>query len=129
MLANMSLEQHAFSFNQKNQFKIPELPTSSGNIREKFESMKDVSSNMLSSKMKEPATPSSLDLAATGAGVGVGAESIGVDTPDINSAKPTNTGMPSSSKMKGTSDEDDTQSCYQTVQDGPVRKRKWYSLF
>lgn len=127
MLANMSLEQHAFSFNQKNQFKIPEQPTSSGNIREKFETTKDVSSNMFSTKMKGPATPS--DLTATGADDGAGTETLGMNTPDINSAKQTNAGMPSSSKMKGTSDEDDTQSCYQTVQDGPVRKRKWYSLF
>ena len=112
MLANLSLEQHAFSFSQKNQFKIPELPSASGNIREKFEN-KETSS---------PSTPSKTlqQQSAVGTG-GAGAGSSREKQQDGGSQE----------KPAGTQidDEDDTESCYQTTVQESKRKRKWYSLF
>ena len=113
MLANLSLEQHAFSFNQKNQFKIPELPSASGNIREKFEN-KETSS---------PSTPSKTlqQQSAVGTGGAGGAGSSREKQQDGGSQE----------KPAGTQidDEDDTESCYQTTVQESKRKRKWYSLF
>ena len=111
MLANMSLEQHAFSFNQKNQFKIPELPSASGNIREKMESMKETSS---------PSTPSkTLQQSAIGAGSSREKQQEGG-----SQEKPAE--QPAGTQVDN---EDDTESCYQTTVQESKRKRKWYSLF
>ena len=117
MLANMSLEQHAFSFNQKNQFKIPELPSASGNIREKMESMKETSS---------PSTPAkSLQqtFSAMGTG-GAGSSREKQQQEDRSQEKPAE--QPAGTQVDN---EDDTESCYQTTVQESKRKRKWYSLF
>lgn len=112
MLANLSLEQHAFSFNQKNQFKIPELPSASGNIREKFEN-KETSS---------PSTPSKTlqQQSAVGTGGAGGGSSREKQQDGGSQEKPAGTQI---------DDEDDTESCYQTTVQESKRKRKWYSLF
>lgn len=110
-LANMSLEQHAFSFNQKNQFKIPELPSASGNIREKMDSMKDTSSL---SPVKSLQTP----LQSPGAGSSRDKQQV------------TCYDNKQTEQQTGTTDvEDDTESCYQTTIQESTRKRKWYSFF
>lgn len=111
MLANMSLEQHAFSFNQKNQFKIPELPSASGNIREKMESMKETSS---------PPTPAK-SLQKTFSAMGAsGSKQQEGGSQEKPAEQPAGTQV---------DNEDDTESCYQTTVQESKRKRKWYSLF
>lgn len=110
-LANMSLEQHAFSFNQKTQFKIPELPSASGNIREKMENMKDTSSL---SPVKSLQTP----LQSPGAGSSRDKQVVCSPNDNKHTEQPT-----------GTDTEDDTESCYQTTIQESTRKRKWYSFF
>lgn len=114
MLANMSLEQHAFSFNQKNQFKIPELPSASGNIREKMmESMKETSS---------PSTPAkSLQKTFSAMAAGSSREK---QQEGGSQEKPAE--QPAGTQVNN---EDDTESCYQTTVQESKRKRKWYSLF
>ena len=121
MLANLSLEQHAFSFNQKNQFKIPELPSASGNIREKMmESTKETSSPSPSTPAKTlQQTFSAMGASAGTAGAGAGAGSKQQE------------GGSQEKQPAGTQvdNEDDTESCYQTTVQESKRKRKWYSLF
>ena len=115
MLANLSLEQHAFSFNQKNQFKIPELPSASGNIRDKMESMKETSS---------PSTPAK-NLQQTFSAMGTGSkqqqEGGSQEKPAEQPAE-----QPAGTQVDN---EDDTESCYQTIVQDSKRKRKWYFLF
>lgn len=114
MLANMSLEQHAFSFNQKNQFKIPELPSASGNIREKMESMKETSS---------PSTPAK-SLHQTFTAMSAGGAGSKQQQEGGSQEKPAE--QPAGTQVDN---EDDTESCYQTTVQESKRKRKWYSLF
>ena len=105
LLANMSLEQHAFSYNQKNQLKsTQELPSASGNIRDKIDTLRDTAS-----QSKYPSTPS-------------------------KSLRMTQQELVEPSKKKETPEgtnyeSQDTESCYQTtVQDSKRSKRKWFSL-
>jgi len=115
MLANLSLEQHAFSFNQTNQFKIPELPSASGNIREKMmETMKDTSS---------PSTPAKTFQQAITAQQS--------QEPAAGSSREKDQDGATQEEPAGTQIDngDDTESCYQTTIQESKRKRKWYSLF
>lgn len=116
LLANMSLEQHAFSYNQKHQFKIPELPTASGNIREKMESNKETSS---------PSTPSKSMRMTT----------VTPDTPCAGSSRlvskqAINEEAPVAAGTANNDTEEDTESCFETtIQESQLRKRKWFSFF
>lgn len=114
LLANMSLEQHAFSYNQKNQFKIPELPTASGNIREKMESNKETSSPSTPSKSMRMTTVTP-DTPGAGSSRLVSKQAINEETPVAGTEN---------------NDTEDTESCFETtIQESQLRKRKWFSFF
>lgn len=122
MLANMSLEQHAFSFSQKSQFKIPELPTASGNIREKMESNKETATSSPCTPAKS-LPPKSTTNTHHAAPLGTDDVSTRQDNNDRDGAGP--------SAAAGRDDEtEDTDSCFETtVQESSQRKRKWFSFF
>ena len=109
-LANLSLEQHAFSYNQPQQFKIPDLPTASGNIRDVLDTSKDTSSPATPTKSnattpaKRQAGPSHLKPAESCQDRETGAQTAGTALCD-----------------------DDEVSCMTAPQEH--KKRKWYSLF
>ena len=123
MLANMSLEQHAFSFNQKNQFKIPELPSASGNIREKMESMKETSSPSTPAKSLQKTFSA---MGASGASGAAGAAGAAGSKQQEGGSQEKPAEQPAGTQVDN---EDDTESCYQTTVQESKRKRKWYSLF
>lgn len=144
LLANLSLEQHAFSYNQKPpQFKIPDLPTSSGNIRERFDNTKDTSSSPTPKSVLTPmCTPSKSMVTMTGEGAcGELTESpITAGTSGGLTSRPSPLGAKTSTPSNEptpsiiTCTEDDTQSCFHTTVDNEEvsvakRKRKWYSIF
>lgn len=116
MLANMSLEQHAFSYSQKSQFKIPELPTASGNIREKMGSNKETAAT------SSPHTPSK-SLPPKAPARPAGTDDVSNHERGGAAAGP--------SAVAGRDDEtEDTDSCFETtVQESSQRKRKWFSFF
>ena len=118
MLANMSLEQHAFSFDQKNQFKIPELPSASCNTREKMESMKETSSPSTPAKSLQHTPAKSLQ--QTFGAMGAGSKQQEGGSQEKSAEQPAGTQV---------DNEDDTDSCYQTTVQESKRKRKWYTLF
>jgi cell wall-associated NlpC family hydrolase len=124
MLANMSLEQHAFSYSQKSQFKIPELPTASGNIREKMGSNKETATS-------SPHTPAkSLPPKTTTTSTHHRATPQGTD--DVRTRQDNDDrGGAGPSAAAGRDDEsEDTESCFETtVQESSKRKRKWFGLF
>lgn len=106
-LANLSLEQHAFSYNHPHQFKIPELPAASGNIREVLDQSKDTSS---------PLTPAKSQVTQHGA-----VPSQSKPTESLRD-RGTYTETPGTTSL----DDDDEVSCMTAP---PEKKRKWFSLF
>lgn len=115
-LANMSLEQHAFSYNQPNQFKIPELPTASGNIRDVVDQSKDTSSPATPAK-SQATTPAKSFATTPGAGPSQA-------TP-VESCRDRET----DAHTTGTALCDDDELSCMTAPQQAQKKRKWYSIF